>query len=172
RQDPTVKKVAVDLAGRDISSRPFNVLVVPGAAGLDQSLTVDVIGFGSDGKPISSGGTPGRGQPGLRFAAGKIQGVDVDLAAILAPPGPIATDDGCFCPDGLPWMSVGGAPQCDPRVPSRPTQQQTVPTCDGYLSPGEASTGRLVPCFVERDGACLGGTRTCADESRVAFENG
>jgi hypothetical protein len=183
-QDLSASRTRVDVSGRDLGQHPYRMLVRPvHLTDIDEPVRAMALLVDGAGRVI------GQAQYGeMRWSAGEVllHRARVELLARGAEPdGPVyATDDGCVCLPGQPWVGLGTGAGCDARIPTSfdrlvdtagcelPPGRTTlpVPVCDGQLYPGEVAD-RQLPCFAAgAASACGVGVRGCRDQGGVAYE--
>jgi hypothetical protein len=186
-QDLSASRTAVDVRGRDLGKRPYALLLHPvHLTDIDEKVFAIALARNGAGRVIGEAVFDA-----MRFEAGTValhrQRVSL-LGRRDEADGPMyATDDGCVCLPGQPWLATGTGTGCDLRVPSSfdrvvdtagcelppNATRLPVPVCDGQIYPGE-EMDRMLPCFATRtlDGqtSCAVGVRGCHDTKGYAYD--
>ena len=172
-----------DVTGRDLSAKPYDFEIKPShTTDLSQPMYVAALAYDANGTPIGE----------ASFDAHPLSQGDVfkrssqiymfkDVAQ--GAPQYVASDGGCVCAPGQPWVGDGSGAGCDTRVITSFDRlidtagceltpkgaPLPVPVCDGQLYMDEPAD-RNLPCWNKDDGgACRVTTRHCSDQNGVAY---
>jgi hypothetical protein len=167
-------------AGRDLASAPFQWLIRPAHfTNLDEPIFV--LAFAHGAGTGTGGDVPLADAESGPHPFGLHEVREFHATLGTRPTYDIASDGGCICMTGAPWISTGSG-ACDSRIV--PSFDALVGTAGCELAPGAPeslgsvcdgqnyfeATDRRLPCFAHRrDGACAVALRKCHDTDGVAY---